>query len=172
MSEIGVDKASITPLADCFLRMKLTIPFSLHGLCIRPASAADAGALAGLVAELGYPTEPAAAGHRLAALTAAGDQILVAEHEARVIGMVQLHRTYFLHRPPDGRIVTLVVTTAHRNHGIGNHLLAAAEQVLLEWGCGRVEVSSGARREAAHRFYHRAGYLEQPKRFVKPTLNN
>lgn len=46
-------------------------------------------------------------------------------------------------------------------------LVEAAESVFRNWGFGRVEVTSGAAREAAHRFYVRAGYSEQPKRFIK-----
>lgn len=47
-------------------------------------------------------------------------------------------------------------------------LVETAEAVFREWGCERVEVTSGEKREAAHRFYNREGYIEQPKRFVKP----
>jgi GNAT superfamily N-acetyltransferase len=144
---------------------------SLDDIRIRPATPADAQDLATLVAELGYPTNSAAAATRLSDLTAAGDAVLVAERQGRVVGLVMLHRTHFLHRPPDGRIVTLVVTQACRSQGVGHLLLTAAEQLLRQWGCGRVEVSSGAQREAAHRFYLRAGYVEQPKRFVKLVLN-
>jgi len=58
--------------------------------------------------------------------------------------------------------------TAHcRGLGIGAQLVAAAEQQFRAWGCARVEVSSGAQREAAHRFYRRIGYEEQAKRFIK-----
>jgi GNAT superfamily N-acetyltransferase len=150
--------------------MKLAAPLSLHEVDIRPAALPDVAALVNLIAELGYTTDRQVLAERLAALVTAGDAALVAEHQTEVIGFVQLHRTFFLHRPPDGRIVTLVVTAAYRSQGLGKLLLAAAEQAFLDWGCGRVEVSSGAQREAAHRFYQQAGYLEQPKRFVKQVL--
>lgn len=136
---------------------------------IRRAVPADAAALPELVAELGYPTGSQELQQRLDSLTAAGDQVLVAVRQEQVVGFVLLHRTYFLHRPPDGRVVTLVVTAEYRSQGIGNQLLRAAEQALIQLGCGRIEISSGARREAAHRFYLREGYIEQPKRFIKPV---
>ncbi|MBD2770411.1 GNAT family N-acetyltransferase [Hymenobacter sp. BT664] len=137
---------------------------------IRPAYEADARALAPLLTELGYPTAEPAVRDRLAVLSTTGEQALVAVAQGHVVALVLLHRTWFLHRPPDGRIVTLVVAASHRGRGIGAQLLAAAEEVFRQWGCGRAEVSSGATREAAHRFYCRVGYEEQPKRFVKPLL--
>ena len=140
---------------------------SLPEASIRPASSADAKALSDLIAELDYPTAPALIQTRLEELTAAGDQLLVAEYQAQVIGMIHLHRMHFLHRAPDGRVVTLGVLAAYRNQQIGAKLLAAAEHQFQHEGCGRVEVTSGFAREAAHRFYQRAGYEPQSRRFVK-----
>ena len=136
---------------------------------IRQADESDTNALASLVAERGfdYPTEISLVRERLSNLNRAGDCILVAVYNSKVAGMALLHRTHFLHRSPDGRIVSLVIAEAYRSRGIGASLIAAAESVFREWGCGRVEVSSGAAREAAHRFYVRSGYSEQPKRFIK-----
>jgi GNAT superfamily N-acetyltransferase len=138
-------------------------------LRIRSARPDDAAALCGLLAELGYPLDTPLLLGRLAELSAAGAQALVAEYAGQVIGLVVLDRTHFLHRAPDGRVVTLVVTSAYRRRGIGPQLLQAADRVFKHWGCGRVEVSSGFQREAAHRFYRREGYEEQSKRFVKPV---
>ena len=141
--------------------------FNMEEVSIRRACQSDADALALLAGELGYPTEAPTARERLDDLTKAGDCLLVAIHDSKVIGMVLLHRTHFLHRPPDGRISTLVVSVHYRGRGIGARLVEAAESVFRKWGCERVEVSSGEKREAAHRFYNRAGYCEQPKRFIK-----
>ncbi|KAA9332387.1 GNAT family N-acetyltransferase [Hymenobacter busanensis] len=147
--------------------MTLSAPVEVSRVSIRAAVETDAAALAGLVAEVGYPTEEATLRTRLADLTAAGDLLLVAEYAGRVVGFAHLHRTPFLHRAPDGRIVTLAVTADLRSQGLGKQLLQAAEQVFRQWGCGRIEVTSGKPREAAHRFYLREGYEEQSKRFVK-----
>ena len=81
--------------------------------------------------------------------------------------MIVLHHTQFLHRPPDGRISTLVVFEKYRNFGIGARLVESAEEIFRDWGCERVEVTSGAERKAAHKFYNREGYIERRKRFVK-----
>jgi len=136
-------------------------------VAIRPATAVDAIALAPLLAELGYPTEADVVQERLQQLEQTGGLVLLAMQESRAIGALVLYRTLFLHRPPDGRIASLVVTAHCRGLGIGAQLVAAAEQQFRAWGCARVEVSSGAQREAAHRFYRRIGYEEQAKRFIK-----
>ena len=136
---------------------------------IREANETDSAVLAMLIAERGfdYPTEISFVRERLAELLRAGDCILVAIHGTQVIGMALLHRTYFLHRHPDGRISSLVVSESFRGNGIGKLLLTEAEQVFRKWGCGRIEVTSGEKRQGAHKFYLREGFTEQPKRFVK-----
>lgn len=149
--------------------MTRTSKFGIEEINIRQADESDADALALLVADTGfdYPTEVSLVRERLTDLNRAGDCILVAVCKSKVIGMVLLHRTRFLHRPPDGRISSLVVADSYRGRGIGSRLVEAAELIFRQWGCGRVEVSSGAKREAAHKFYNREGYAEQPKRFIK-----
>lgn len=142
--------------------------FTPEEMQIRQAMTSDAEAPAALVAKLGYPTEPSQASERLIDINRTGDSVLVAAFNSKVVGMIVLHRTGFLHRPPNGRISTLVVFEEYRSFGIGMRLVEAAEAVFREWGCERVEVTSGEKREAAHRFYNRKDYIEQPKRFVKP----
>jgi len=144
-----------------------TTRINADDISIRQAAESDAEALAALVGELGYPTEPATALDRLRDATGAGDCVLVAVDHSNVIGLILLHRTPFLHRTPDGRISTLVISDDYRGHGVGGKLLEAAESVFRKWGCSRIELSSGAQRGDAHRFYLRAGYSEQPKRFIK-----
>lgn len=149
--------------------MTQTASFIKEEINIRQANETDATALALLIAERGfdYPTEISLVRKRLADSIGAGDCLLVAVYDSKIIGMTLLHRTRFLHRAPDGRIVSLVVSETYRSRGVGARLIEAAESVFRDWGCGRIEVTSGAAREAAHRFYVHAGYSEQPKRFIK-----
>lgn len=143
-------------------------------IIIRAAVEPDAAALASITTEIGYPIDESTTRERLRELTESGDLMLVAADASAatdsadtIIGFILLHRTRFLHRPPDGRISTLGVTAQRRNEYIGEQLVRAAEQIFREWGCTRVEVTSGAARTDAHRFYERFGYVEQPKRFIK-----
>ena len=138
---------------------------------IRQAIEADAQVIADLLEELGYPSKPANVLDRLRSLDRTGDLALVAVIDTQVVGLILLHRTPFLHRPPDGRISTLVVAQTHRGNGIGSLLVKEAEKIFCQWGCGRIELTSGAQRDAAHRFYERLGYVEKPKRFIKIVVN-
>jgi GNAT superfamily N-acetyltransferase len=149
--------------------MKQSPDIKSEEISIRQASESDSVALANLLAErdFDYPTELSFVSERLNELLRAGDWILVAAHQSQIIGMALLHRTYFLHRVPDGRISSLVVAESFRGYGLGALLIKEAEKIFRQWGCGRIEVTSGAKRQGAHKFYLREGFTEQPKRFIK-----
>lgn len=83
--------------------------FTPEEMQIWQADESDSDALALLLAELSYPTEPSQASERLIDIKRASDSVLVADINSKVVGMVVLHRIKFLHRPPDGRISTLVM---------------------------------------------------------------
>lgn len=51
----------------------------------------------------------------------------------------------------------LVTDEARRGQGHGARLLAALEERARHLGCDTISVEAGVRREAAHRFYFRAG---------------
>ena len=143
---------------------------NLSQLTIRDAVLSDSSTLAVIESQLAYQMEEALIRERMKELNEAGDRILVAVYNSEVIGMIVLHRTYFLHRPPDGRVSTLGVLDGYRNFGVGKKLLEEAEKIFRELGCTRVEVTSGGQRVDAHRFYLREGYVEYPKRFRKDLV--
>jgi predicted N-acetyltransferase YhbS len=137
-------------------------------LVIRDAKPADAGALAALIAALGYEVTEAEIGERLIALDAAAPKSLVAVLDGAVIGCLTLSIMRVLHRPkPVGRISMLVVDENRRGAGIGARLVAAAEERLRALGCGLIEVTSNVRRERAHAFYERLGYERTSYRFAR-----
>jgi GNAT superfamily N-acetyltransferase len=121
------------------------------------------------MAELGYPTTPAALAERVAAVAASPDDgVLIAEEEGNILGLVAVHSFEMLHRPGRlGRITALVVAASARGRGIGSQLLSAAEDHLRANGCIKLEVTSGEQRSDAHAFYAARGYREQRVHFVK-----
>jgi GNAT superfamily N-acetyltransferase len=140
-------------------------------LTIRDAHEADAPAIAHLLAQLGYPTEPAAVGQRLERLQIVGDRILVAEVDGRAVGLAHLQVTPALERDrPAARIGALVVDDAHRGHGLGRALVRALEDEARLRGCGLLFVTTSERRDDAHAFYERVG-LEQTGRRYGRTLS-
>jgi GNAT superfamily N-acetyltransferase len=142
---------------------------------LRPAVLDDALAVAGLLTELGYPTDLPAMRTRLAALLAEPDiASFVAEGPAGVVGVtgVRLEHGFEL----DGqyaRLLVLVVAEGHRGQGIGAHLLEAVETWAADRGACLVLLTSATRRAEAHRFYMRHGYAQTGvrlvKRFDRPT---
>jgi GNAT superfamily N-acetyltransferase len=135
---------------------------------IRAASQADAPALASLLAELGYPCTPAEAARRLDLLAGPGDAVFVADDNGAVVGLVTIHMAHMLHlQRPWARVTELVVTETHRRRGVGDALLAHAEQWCRKAGAAGIELTCRPTRTEAHTFYTRRGYAERPKRFFK-----
>jgi GNAT superfamily N-acetyltransferase len=136
---------------------------------VRPATPADAAAIADLLGQLGYPTDVGAVPLRMARMAENGGQTtLVAEVDGRVVGMTTLHVRYAINSDaPMGRLVSVVVDSEHRSRGVGQALIREAERVARDAGCDRVEVTSAAERGGAHRFYERLGYEVRSKRFIK-----
>jgi predicted N-acetyltransferase YhbS len=135
---------------------------------IRVATQADAAAIAELLGELGYPSTAAQAAKRLSRLGGKTDPVFVATDDGRVVGLVAVHLSHMLHLDSTwSRVTTLVVAGTHRRRGVGEALLAHAEQCALAAGATGVELTCGERRKDAHRFYVRHGYAERRKRFFK-----
>jgi len=137
---------------------------------LRPAILEDSPALAGLLAQLGYPGTESFLPGRMAQLLAHPDAWLrVAEDdEGRLLGFIGLHFVAQLALPGDFcRITYFCVGDAARGAGVGRELEAAAEAEARARGCDRIEVHCHERRADAHRFYCRQGYEELPKYLMK-----
>jgi GNAT superfamily N-acetyltransferase len=135
---------------------------------VRPAEPRDCGTLARLIGQLGYDAIVEDVAERLAAMTAEGRLVLVAQLDGEVVGCLSTSVMRVLHRPaPVGRISMMVVDEALRGRGVGVVLVRAAEEALAERGCRLVEVTSNLRRAEAHRFYERLGYERTSVRLAK-----
>jgi GNAT superfamily N-acetyltransferase len=126
------------------------------------AAAGDAGRIAALVTELGYPADAGEVTERLGYW--ADDRwsrILVAESDGLVVGCVSLHAIPYLERTGRWlRIESLVVDAGHRRGGAGRALMDAAERLAREWDCLQIEVTSLRSRADAHAFYRRLGFTD------------
>jgi GNAT superfamily N-acetyltransferase len=121
---------------------------------------ADAGAVAALATQLGYPSTEAEIRRRYEWIERDDDsRLLVAEHhDGRVVGWIHAQKTCMLEADPRTEIWGLVVDETARGRGVGRRLLEAAEQWAREQGLTVVTLRSNSLREAARAFYEHLGY--------------
>jgi GNAT superfamily N-acetyltransferase len=138
---------------------------------LREARPEDAPALAGLLAELGYPNSVEPLRARLRAFAADRSSfVLIAVEADRVLGLASATVLPLLHE--DGswcRLSALVVGEGSRRAGVGRTLVAEVEERARAAGCRYLEVTSGERpgREAAHAFYEALGLEQVSRRYLK-----
>ena len=136
---------------------------------IRRAQSSDARAVAGLLGDLGYPTEVDDAAAQLGRLLDRDDAaVLVYEDGGEPVGLITYHVFDLLYRPrPQCRITALAVRADRRRQGIARSLLETVEAIALERGCFRVELTTHPGRDDARHFYKACGYEDRPLRLVK-----
>ncbi|RPF53232.1 GNAT family N-acetyltransferase [Aquisalibacillus elongatus] len=138
---------------------------------IREANLSDVEELTKLMSELGYPTDAETMKQRYEAIDRHPDyHTLVFEHNGTLLGMVgMLKAMRFEHDAPYVRIITMVVDSSERGHGIGKKLLNAAEEWAKSQGCQMINLNSGNRpeRQKAHHFYERNGFKGSATGFYK-----
>jgi ribosomal protein S18 acetylase RimI-like enzyme len=136
---------------------------------IREATRADAGSVADLLGELGYPSTPAQAAARLERIGAdPSTWVIVAEVESELAGLGALHVENLVERDEPGcEVAGLVVGRRFRRRGIGELLMQALENEARRRG-GKVMVLNTAHRRAdAHAFYEALGYEHTGRRYAK-----
>jgi GNAT superfamily N-acetyltransferase len=134
---------------------------------LRPATAADAAAIAPLLTELGYPTTAADIPARLERTIADGGAVLIAVDGDTPLGVIALTWYHVLHAPgPVGYITALVTAPAARGRGVGRAMVDAAKEWAEARGCVRLAVGSAERRADAHAFYPRCGMPYSGRRFA------
>jgi len=138
-------------------------------LRVRRAADSDAAAIASLVTQLGYYSDATQVQARLDSLRDHPDiRALVAERDARVIGMIGLMVFPAFHRDGlHGYVTAMVVDETVRGGGVGGTLLEAGETWFRERGVKRVNLTTALHREDAHVFYEKRGYTFTGKRYTK-----
>jgi len=129
-------------------------------IAIRKARLRDAGVIAKLSGQLGYPATEREMAERLAKLIhRPGDGVvLIAEDSGEIVGWLHVSVTPLLEVPLRAEVNGLVVDEGKRSQGAGAKLLKAAERWAAGKGCKSMSVRSNVVRERAHGFYLRHGY--------------
>lgn len=132
---------------------------------IRDATAADAGALLPLIAEMGEGFgHPTRADEALVTryLEQPGYGILLALLGGEIVGFLAHATTLDLYMGgPTGEIVDMLVTERARGAGIGSALVGEAVRRFEAAGCSQAQVITGAENEAAKRVYRKAGLVDE-----------
>jgi GNAT superfamily N-acetyltransferase len=140
---------------------------------IRSATDADAGRIAELNRQLGYPTSEEELRQRLDPILKSPEEaVFVAVDGSHPIGWIHVAIERGLEASHVAGLRGLVVDEAHRSGGVGRALLRAAESWARAHGCTVVTVRSRVARERAHRFYQREGYarVKTSHVFSKPLV--
>ncbi len=129
-------------------------------LRIRPMTQQDAGEVAGLSTQLGYPASASEVQRRFfGVVQASAGAVFVAESAGgKVIGWLHVFGQRLLETAQFAEIGALVVDGAARRQGAGRALVAAAERWAREAGYGAIRVRSNTARTAARPFYEARGF--------------
>jgi GNAT superfamily N-acetyltransferase len=142
--------------------MKGLTPEPGNGLqvTIRTARPEDAGRLAVLCGQLGYPASADEIQRRFDPIGQDERHVVyVAQSpDGQVIGWIHAYVRPLLEEDVQAEVGGLVIDETWRSHGIGQCLLQQVEQWAREQGCWAVNVRSNVIRERAHRFYQQLGY--------------
>lgn len=141
------------------------------GAVLRPAETGDAERIAALFTEEGYPVGPSAIVARLARFAGPDSEVMVADRNGDVIGVIALHALpRFEHDDAVIRILALVVDAGARERGIGRLLMAEAERFGRERAAAFVEVTAGHHRPDARRLYESLGYDATVAAYLRKRL--
>lgn len=128
-------------------------------LAIREIRPEDSEVAAQLSGELGYPAAADVMKRRIENMRGLPDHaVFVACVAERVVGWIAVGMVRHLQSDAFGEISGFVVSEACRSRGVGRMLLAHAERWVAKRGIAKIVVRSRMGRDAAHRFYERAGY--------------
>ena len=135
---------------------------------IRPATDADASALASLLAHLGFPADAAELPERLRRLRSAGDDAFVADVDGVTMGLATVHSRFVLHAArPVVQLTALVVSPDVRGRGVGRALVGVVERWAAARGADRLVLTTALYRAEAPGFYERLGFEHTGRRYAR-----
>ena len=140
-------------------------------LTVRPATGADAPAIAMLFTDEGYPAGASDIRSRLTHFETPQSRVVIAEHEGAILGFIAVHALpRFEHDDWILRILALVVDAGARERGVGRALMAEAERIGTEVGAAFVELTAGHHRPEARHLYESLGYDASVTAYLRKKL--
>ncbi len=140
-------------------------------ILLRPAQPVDAGAIAALFTDEGYPAGPSDIVARLERFDTPQSRVIVAELDETILGFIAVHAmARFEHDDWILRILALVVDAGARERGVGRTLMAEAERIGRELGAAFVEITAGHHRPEARHLYESLGYDSTVSAYLRKKL--
>jgi GNAT superfamily N-acetyltransferase len=139
---------------------------------IRNVQLSDSEKIAELLNQLGYPNTNGFIKNKIKGLLNDPNEItVVAEDKEEVLAFISIHFIPQIALEGDfARISYFSVDENYRSNGLGKILEEYCEKVAKSRNCDRIEVHCHSRRERAHKFYYRQGYIELPKYLIKSLV--
>jgi len=140
-------------------------------MSIRQATSDDAGAIAALFTDEGYPAGPSDIAARLERFSPPDAAVFVAEHDGALLGFIAVHSLpRFEQRDTILRIMALVVDAGARERGVGRALIAEVERIGIAHGAAFVELTAGHHRPDARHLYESLGYDATVAAYLRKKL--
>jgi len=142
-----------------------------HAFTFRRAEPTDAGSIATMFTDEGYPAGPSDIVARLDHFATDDAQVIVAEHDAALLGFIAIQVIpRFEHDDRIVRILALVVDAGARERGVGRALMHEAERIGRERGAAFVEITAGHHRPEARHMYESLGYDATVTAYLRKRL--
>ena len=137
-------------------------------MTIRQVKAEDAGEIARLAEQLGYPSSLERVRHRIGSIiNSQQDRVFVAVSEdGVVVGWIHIFASMRLESEPFAEIGGLIVGSEYRSHGIGRKLLEHTEDWAAEKNFTKLRVRSRVSRGEAHRFFRNFGFVQSKIQYI------
>lgn len=126
----------------------------------------DAGALARLSGELGYPATDDQMLKRLGQILSSSEHAVFVASQDSIVGWIHVAETLSLESGRGVEILGLIVAKRCRGNGIGALLVSEAEHWAQQHGLVRIRVRTNVLREEAKAFYAQMGYREAKQQAV------
>ena len=143
-------------------------------MSIRSANEKDIAVILELLYELGRPKSQKDSDIEIfeklvrAYLKDPDKEILVAEHDTDVVGIVSIMFLSRLNRDlVEMYIPELAVTKSYQNQGVGKKLVNACIELAKKKKCHRIRLESGIQRKESHIFYKNLGFEQLALSFSK-----
>lgn len=144
---------------------------SSEALTLRTAGPEDAGRIAELLTDEGYPVAPTDIAARVVRFGAGDTAVIVAEQGGEVLGFIALAAVpRFEHDDRFVRVLAVIVDAGARERGVGHRLMAEAESYGREHGAAFVEITAGHHRPEARQLYESLGYDGSVTAYLRKRL--